>query len=272
MPNVIFLKREAIKFGWQKMKENFLLFLPLSLLYIFLGILPIYAAPLTNILSIIFKGTGLYSFFNELNASILSLPHWVNYLGKFFGVLLAIVFVKICLKIAENQKVKFKDVFYQPLIFFKYLAAEVLFIIMFYLGLTVIMFVLLIFLISQRDQFVSIMATRPTTLIITVFIFVSLIVWLFMVRFGYWYVFAVTGNGPNKALKNSWLITKNHGWDLYVFSFCLFFINFLGFMIFGLGLIVTLPVTSMASIYVYNKLKDAYNESLSQAPLPEPLK
>ena len=60
--------------------------------------------------------------------------------------------------------------------------------------------------------------------------------------------------GPIEALKKSSQITKGVKLDLLVFSFLLTGINILGVLAFGIGLILTIPTTIIATAFVYRKL------------------
>ena len=56
------------------------------------------------------------------------------------------------------------------------------------------------------------------------------------------------------ALKLSYEMTTGHFLELFLFLLCVVVLNILGVLLFGLGLLVTIPVTSIATAYVYRKL------------------
>ena len=60
---------------------------------------------------------------------------------------------------------------------------------------------------------------------------------------------------PVEALKKSFEMTKGKTWDLFLFSLAILGINILGLICIGLGLIVTLPLTSIATMDVYRKIQ-----------------
>jgi len=60
--------------------------------------------------------------------------------------------------------------------------------------------------------------------------------------------------GPVDALKDSWRLAKGHKWNLLMFVIILVFLNFIGVMAFGVGLLVTLPISFLASVHVYKWL------------------
>ena len=61
-------------------------------------------------------------------------------------------------------------------------------------------------------------------------------------------------NGIIDSLEKSSVITKGIRWDLFVFGVFLILINIAGFLVFFVGLFVTIPTTMMAQAYVYRKL------------------
>lgn len=56
------------------------------------------------------------------------------------------------------------------------------------------------------------------------------------------------------SLKGSWEMTKGIKWNLFIFRILLGLINLLGLICLILGLFVTIPLTMVASAYVYRKL------------------
>ena len=59
-----------------------------------------------------------------------------------------------------------------------------------------------------------------------------------------------------KALEASGKVTDGAKLQLLVFGLLVFVVNMLGAMAFGIGLVVTLPVTLLAGVHVYRKLLD----------------
>jgi uncharacterized membrane protein len=62
------------------------------------------------------------------------------------------------------------------------------------------------------------------------------------------------GLGPIEALKKSWQLTKGVSWNLFLFDLLIGLINILGALALGIGLLWTIPTTSIASAFVYKKL------------------
>ena len=82
------------------------------------------------------------------------------------------------------------------------------------------------------------------------------IIWA--VRFSFSPIIVIdTKSGPVAAMKESYAITKDNFWKLVLFFIVMALINLLGLILFGVGFIVTLPVSTMAYVLVYRKLTEA---------------
>ncbi|MFD0987025.1 DUF975 family protein [Methyloligella solikamskensis] len=60
--------------------------------------------------------------------------------------------------------------------------------------------------------------------------------------------------GPIEALKASMEITKGHRWQLFFLVLAIIGINILGVLALFIGLVVTIPVTTLAIVHVYRLL------------------
>jgi uncharacterized membrane protein len=60
--------------------------------------------------------------------------------------------------------------------------------------------------------------------------------------------------GPIEALKESYRITTGVKWPLFVFGLVIVLVNIVGMVCLGIGLFVSVPITMMASAYVYRQL------------------
>jgi uncharacterized membrane protein len=63
--------------------------------------------------------------------------------------------------------------------------------------------------------------------------------------------------GPLEAIKKSWAITRGNVWNLFFFGLLLGLINILGFLCLLVGLFVTVPLSMLATAFVYRKLLNA---------------
>lgn len=129
--------------------------------------------------------------------------------------------IKIALKFTDDQKPNISDLYRQYPLFFKYFAGEILSAIATFLG-----FILLII---------------PGIIIFIKLYFVNLLI-------------VDKGFGPIQAVKKSWKMTKGHFWNLFLFGLALLGLNLLGALAFLIGLLWTIPTTSIATAYVYRKL------------------
>ncbi len=72
----------------------------------------------------------------------------------------------------------------------------------------------------------------------------------------FWQYFVVDEDmGAVDALTASWRLTMGSKVDLFVFAFVSFLINYAGLYPFGVGLLVTFPLTGLASMMVYDNLR-----------------
>ena len=74
---------------------------------------------------------------------------------------------------------------------------------------------------------------------------------------------------PIEALKESRRMTKGKRWDLFLFILVLILINVVGALPFGLGLLVTLPVSLLAFAHVYKAI-DKSDDMAPVAPTQMP--
>lgn len=71
------------------------------------------------------------------------------------------------------------------------------------------------------------------------------------------YLIIDKGMEPVEALKAAGEITKGFWLDLFLFVLCIVGINFLGALAFGLGLLLTVPITLLAHAWVYRSFVPA---------------
>lgn len=60
--------------------------------------------------------------------------------------------------------------------------------------------------------------------------------------------------GPIDSIKGSWNLTKGHLRKILLFDLAFVFLNILGAILLGIGLAVTLPITTLSYVYIYRKL------------------
>jgi hypothetical protein len=60
--------------------------------------------------------------------------------------------------------------------------------------------------------------------------------------------------GPIECLKESWRLTHGEKWDLFLWGIVVFFINLAGFCCCIVGLLVTAPLTAIATTLIYDNM------------------
>lgn len=89
------------------------------------------------------------------------------------------------------------------------------------------------------------------------------IVWALKYQF-FGYIIAEKGVKPMDAIRESGKITYGKKWFLLLFWITLFLLNLVGLIVVGIGLFVTVPVSLLATVYVYKKLLEAYFSNQTQ--------
>jgi len=158
-----------------------------------------------------------------------------NLIVAIFLIIIRIGYTKIFLRVYDGESPKFVDIFQEYKTFWRYLGTSIL------TGLTVLGgFILLV---------------------------IPGIFWA--VRFSFASIIVVdTKMGPVASMKESWAITKGQFWKILWFWIVIGLFNLLGLMLFGVGLIATVPISVLASIYVYRELSKL-KAGLIQTPSPQ---
>lgn len=75
--------------------------------------------------------------------------------------------------------------------------------------------------------------------------------------------------GIRSAIRYSWNITKDHFWTVFLVMLVIFFLYFIGFLFFGIGLLITYPIILLFSAKAYVALSEAYqsNEAIIVQPV-----
>jgi hypothetical protein len=199
-----FSKKSAIKFGWEIAKKKIKFFIPLLILVFGVSFLFDYLSDVEK------KESFLISFL-------------LTIIGVAFSAIFSLGLIKISLKICDEEKPKFSDLFSQYRLFFRYFFASVL------EGL------------------------------ITLFGFILLIIpgIILSIRLGFFDYLIVDKNSRIiESLKKSWEITRGNTWNLFLFYLLLGLINVLGFLALIVGLFWSIPTTMLANAFVYRKLSE----------------
>jgi uncharacterized membrane protein len=145
----------------------------------------------------------------------------VAVISNLIQIILSMGLIKISLKFADGEKAQISDLFNQFPLFLKFLGGSILY------GLIV--------------------------LAGTILLIVPGIMWA--IKFYYFnYLIIDKGLGPIEALKKSSQITTNSKWNLFLFFLLLVGINIVGVICIFIGLFVTIPLSMVATAFVYRKL------------------
>ncbi len=220
MNDKIFSIDAAIRYGWQKMRENF---------WLFLGLLIVF-----GILTAIFSPGQMnqhgFRFGSDFKNNLLGFswpnrtdvtPLWwrmVTYLVRAVG---GLVVLKVTLLLLRNKKVSVETVKPVTRVALSYIGASLLF------GAIVAIGIILLVIPG--------------------------IIWAIRLRF-YSYFIIEHGDTIPQAFQKSWDITRGNTMNLLSFSIIAILINVLGALVFLVGLFFTIPATLMAQAYVYDKL------------------
>jgi hypothetical protein len=71
------------------------------------------------------------------------------------------------------------------------------------------------------------------------------------------YIVVDQKTGVIQSLKESRNLVKGEWWNVFFFGVLLVLLNFLGAIVLFVGLFVTAPISILATVYVYTKLRDA---------------
>jgi len=79
---------------------------------------------------------------------------------------------------------------------------------------------------------------------------------LLAVLFYFWPYFILDGESIIQSFVKSMKATRGMIWELFLFLFLLNMINFIGMLLFGVGVFITIPFTTLAAAHIYrSKIK-----------------
>jgi uncharacterized membrane protein len=163
-------------------------------------------------------------------------------LGSIAEVIISMGLMKISLKIVDGEDVAFDDIFSVTHLFFSFLGASILYGLIVAGGMLLLIVPGLVWLVTY---------------------------WLFQ------YAVVDRERGAIDSLRAAKEASEGVRWQLALFMGTLVIVNVAGFMALGIGLFITVPVTTIAGAYVYRALavrvadgeKESVKESVpSEAP------
>lgn len=162
---------------------------------------------------------------------MLSTPEEPTTKLQIFSTLLIVVqtfmtlgFIKIMLRLVDDQYAEVKDLFNSFRPFLSYFAAYFIYIIAVAIGL-------MLFVIPG--------------------IYIA-------IRFMFYPYYLLTGTSTSfLALRQSFELTRGLEWDIFRFGFTALALNIIGSFLFGIGLIITYPLTTMATAALFQSLQSS---------------
>jgi hypothetical protein len=158
---------------------------------------------------------------NSLNANKQFL---INLAFNFFmwvvSSVLSLGFINISLKFVDGKKVEYKDIYYTTKLF-NYIQASLIRTVIIIAGF--ILFIIPGIIFSIKLQFLE-------------------------------YLIVDKKMDAVDSIKKTWEMTKGIKWNLFLFGLLLGLINILGLLCFLVGLMITMPLSMVATAFVYRKL------------------
>lgn len=226
-----FSKSKALAFGWQTTLQNIPLLLGICLFILVCVIPPMFLA---NAIKDVYPG----------RAFLLNAFFWI--LQQFFtvGVL------KMLLTFCDQQKPSFKQLFSGAGVVWSFILASILASI---IGIVIMgLFLLpgLIWAVMTAGKSIG-----PILLAGISFVIGLCFVIYVSIRIQFFTLYIVErAVGPIESLRLSWAVTRQKVGALLVFSLLLALTNLAGLLVLGVGLLVTLPTTMLATAHVYRQL------------------
>ncbi len=158
---------------------------------------------------------ALVAFMKETGGALISIVNWV------LSAIISMGLINVTLKVLDNKKPQYKDVFFTDWkLIFVYVVSNLMRGIAVAVGL--LLFIIPGIILAIKLQYIE--------------------------------YFIVDKKMGFEAINKSWEITRGVKLRLFLFGIVLALINMLGFLALFLGLFLTVPLTMLASAYVYRKL------------------
>ncbi len=249
-----FSKKEAIKFGWQKMQQNFKFLLLVMILMM--------------VVQTVQSGIGQLTQGDEgamvLVAGLIGIVFWI------INVILALGMIKIALQIVDGNKPTFDDLLNNWDVIVKYFLTSILYGIIGFVAFIVgALPALIVYGIAYTPS-----VLYPT---ITIWLIIATAVSMLMgfavaiyfcIKYQFAQYFTVSEKqGPMTAIKSSAAVTKGEIGNLFLFGLLIALVNIAGALVFLIGLFATIPTTMIAMAYAFRKFQ---GKTVSNTiPLPE---
>jgi len=221
-----FSKEQALRFGWDRMKNN-------------LGFFIVY-------LIIVFVIQFFFNTFAQLFLNRLPLLSIVFSIGSLIvSLIVSLFYIKIGLMLYENEKIGSYDFLsFSGSLLIKFLLAYIL-----YMFIAMIGPVLwaIVYEVTELKQHIW----------ITLFGFFVFILLAMYIAIKYQFVFYLIvdkGTDVIEAYKESGRMTDGQKWNLFLLLILYTIIISIGFLALGVGILIAIPIVMVAQAYVYKKL------------------
>lgn len=242
---------ESLNFGWQKVKGNIGFFITLLLVAGSVSVLPELLAS-----GLKFYPPVLVFLLDYFPPVLIIVPfiHIITLVISITGSLLFLVVqmggIKIALKFNDNSRCQIKDLFSTFGLLLDYIVASVIKWIIMMAIVAVPMVPAFIWKEHLEAQTMMILA-----IMLVAGLFVSAVVIALSLRLLFFsYLIIDKRSGPIASLKESFAITKGSTFNLVLFVLIVILINAVGAALLFVGLFVTIPITMIASAFVYKQL------------------
>lgn len=170
---------------------------------------------------LMFGGTSYDEYTGELISNYSPLLSFISWLATTY---LGVGFLRYLLDLIDGKEVSMKDIFYG---------------------------------VDSIEHFAFVILS---SILVSILVFAGLIVFIIpAIIIGLGLMFTKFYMAENRgdaveAIKASWAMTKGYKWKLLLLVLVIAFFNILGFIALGLGLLVTIPTSTIILLMVYRKL------------------
>lgn len=190
-------------------------------------------------LVLIFWGVpGFFSYIAESVKDTEPLYFLILFVNWILSIILGLGLIYISLVFCDGKKPRYRDFLKPAHYFFRFLGASIIYGLIVFVGL-------LLFIVPG-------------------------IIW--SIKYGlYRYLIIDKDMGLFESIKKSGEITMGSKWNLFLLGLLLGLINVLGVLALGIGLLITVPISLMATTFVYRKLLSQSGGSLSTQVAKKPV-
>lgn len=223
-----FSKPEALQFGWTTTKSNLGFFIVVLIVVAVVHLFPI--------------------LISDSFSAMPDLAAMIQFVTFVLSIIVYMGLIKITLLVCDNKQPQLSHLFSCFPLLLKYLIGSILYILIVFGGMALFIFLGLWGWPEPPST------TRLVIVIggLVLFIFLG-VVWAMKFYF-YNYLIIDMELGPIEALKGSAAITKDARWEVFVFDLLVTSITVLGLLALLVGLFLAIPVTMVATAFVYRRL------------------